>query len=81
MAAVFWGVAVGMVLVVWVMALTGAPWRLTIGAVVTTVLSVNVAAVWQGRCFVSRVCALLRMSGGLQGPDAELYALTGERPR
>lgn len=73
----FWGVAIGAQLVVWIMAVTGASRDLLIATATTAAALMLAAGVWQIRCYVARVCALLRAKSEVP-TAAELYAITGD---
>lgn len=70
-----WGLAVLAGLLVWALAVMGASLEIEIAMSLTAVFILTVASVWQVRVYVTRLCALFRVSAGLQGPDAELHTI------
>lgn len=74
-ASLLWGVALSLVALMWLLALLRLGEGLQRALVLTGVLSLAVAAVWQIRLYVLRLCALIRVGLGLESPDAELHSI------
>lgn len=75
LAMLFWGLAGVMVCVVWVGAVAHIERGYLTATALTAVLVIALASVWQIRLFVMRLCVLVRVTMGLQSPDAELHTI------
>jgi uncharacterized membrane protein YqjE len=71
-----WLVAALLVTITWLLAILGVPPRWVSATAVTAVLAMVAAAVSQTRLYTLRTCGLIRVSAGLETPDAEVRALT-----
>lgn len=77
-AMVLWGIATALIVLVWVLAVSGAPLRYEGAVGVLAVGALTAAAVWQVRLYAVRLCALMRVASGIQGTDAEMFTITGK---
>ena len=78
-ASLLWTTAGALVVTVWVLAAKGADLRFCGAVFATAALCMSLAAVYHVRLYVLRLCGLIRVSAGLQAPDAEIHTL--DRPR
>lgn len=76
-AAVLWSTAVMLVGVTWLVAAVGVALEWVIGTALIAVLSMAIAAVWQIRLYVLRLCALVRVATGLDGQGGDIRTLNG----
>lgn len=77
-ALVLWAIAAALIILVWVMALTGAPLRYEGAVALVAIGALTAAAVYQVRLYAVRLCALMRVGTGIQGPDAEMFTIRGK---
>lgn len=67
-AAAAWGLSIGLLGVVWLcIGLIGPPDHVTVDAAAlsTAIIGSVAAAVWQIKLYISRLCALIRVTAGL----------------
>lgn len=70
-AAVLWAAAIALVITTWALAAADVPrWNRPIAA--TAVLAMAAAVVCQMRLYTLRTCGLIRVSAGLETPDAAI---------
>lgn len=58
---------------VWLLALESAPIQYEVATALVAGLTIAAATVGQVRLYALRLCALLRITAGLESPDAELH--------
>lgn len=71
----FWGKTALVVALVWALAIIEAPPDFVVATALLGIVSLIVAAVWQIRLYMLRLCGLIRVSSGLETPDAELHRI------
>jgi hypothetical protein len=70
-----WGKAVIVVALVWVLAIADIAIEYVIASALMGAVSFCLAALWQLRIYTLRLCGLIRVSSGLETPDAELHRI------
>ena len=78
-AVTLWTLSVLLIIAVWTLAAAGISDSVHRALFLTGVLTIACANVWQVRIYAQRLCALIRVSSGLQAPDAEVHVLSRER--
>lgn len=68
--ALIWATAGTLVVITWLLAILDAPPRWVSATAVTGVLAMTAAVVCQTRLYALRMCGLIRVSAGLETPDA-----------
>lgn len=73
-AGVWWAVTALMLLVAWAVWVIGGQTHIFTAVLIAETACVfsAVAAVAHLRCYAARICRLVRVTGGLQRPDAEV---------
>lgn len=80
-AASLWALAVALVIATWLCAILNAPHRWVSPIAITAVLAMALATIAQTRLYVLRTCGLIRVSAGLETPDADVHSIDGQRTR
>lgn len=77
----FWVLATAMVATTWLLALANVQHRWEAATAVTAVFCMAGAITMQFRLYVLRLCSLIRVSNGLESPDARLHRIHSESTR
>ena len=76
-----WAKALALVILTWVLALIEVPDDWHRAVVLTGVLALSIATVFQIRLSLLRLGRLIRVSAGLETPDADVRQLVPDRER
>jgi hypothetical protein len=74
-AYLLWATTLVLVVVVWLIALAHPPHVVHRSVGVMAIVSGNVAGVWQIRLYMMRLSGLIRVTNGLESPDADVRPL------
>lgn len=74
-----WTLATVLVVSTWLLAILDVPPRWVSATAVTAVMAMACAVVSQTRLYTLRTCGLIRVSAGLETPDADLVTLGPRR--
>jgi hypothetical protein len=76
-AALLWVLATALVMATWALAIANASHRWVSPIAVTAVMAMALAVVCQNRLYVLRTCGLIRVSAGLESPNADVRTING----